>query len=223
MSSYPPVTIPREINLGRRSEPVRKRTGRRPEIEQRHAEVLSALTLQIARGHPREALTVIDGLQGNAWEQNDQRLVSVLHVMRAVAELEAARLEALAAQMSSAEASSQESAIDTILQFVVCVLPALRQAAFAGSNPVLASQLVDELFAGGGELLECPHLPASILSDREHQVLHLVAAGLSNQGIASRLFISEGTVKKHLSNLLAKLGADNRTHAVAHARRMGLV
>lgn len=54
-------------------------------------------------------------------------------------------------------------------------------------------------------------------------MLELVAIGQSNQKIARTLSISEGTVKKHLSNVLAKLDAENRTEAVALARRRGML
>ncbi|MBP7690564.1 MAG: hypothetical protein KA764_01530 [Anaerolineales bacterium] len=59
------------------------------------------------------------------------------------------------------------------------------------------------------------------LSERELEVLRLMAAGLSNQAIASRLVISIPTVKKHGSNLLGKLHAVNRTEAVMRARELG--
>lgn len=53
------------------------------------------------------------------------------------------------------------------------------------------------------------------LSDREAKVLQLVADGLSSGQIATRLFLSEHTVKSHVRRALARLGARNRTHAVA--------
>jgi DNA-binding NarL/FixJ family response regulator len=59
------------------------------------------------------------------------------------------------------------------------------------------------------------------LSEREVEVLRLVSAGLPNRDIGRHLFITEKTVKKHLSNILGKLQATNRTQAVDHARRMG--
>lgn len=58
------------------------------------------------------------------------------------------------------------------------------------------------------------------LTQREHEVLHLLAAGASNQEIAAQLVISLATVKKHVSNLLGKLHPDSRTQAVARAREL---
>ncbi len=61
------------------------------------------------------------------------------------------------------------------------------------------------------------------LTDRERDVLTQLAAGASNREIADRLFLAEGTVKNHVSNILAKLHAANRTHAVARGREEGLI
>jgi LuxR family maltose regulon positive regulatory protein len=57
------------------------------------------------------------------------------------------------------------------------------------------------------------------LTDRELQVLRLLAAGRRNRDIAQELVVTLETVKKHVSHLFDKLGAANRTEAVAHARR----
>ncbi len=56
------------------------------------------------------------------------------------------------------------------------------------------------------------------LTEREHEVLALLADGASNQAIADRLVISLATAKKHVNNILGKLHAQNRTEAVARAR-----
>jgi LuxR family transcriptional regulator, maltose regulon positive regulatory protein len=61
------------------------------------------------------------------------------------------------------------------------------------------------------------------LSDRELEVLELLAAGRSNRQIAEQLVVALDTTKKHVSHILDKLGASNRTQAVARAREFGLI
>ena len=61
------------------------------------------------------------------------------------------------------------------------------------------------------------------LSDRELSVLQLVASGNANKEIAVRLSIGEDTVKRHVTNILAKLGANDRTHAVTIALKRGII
>jgi LuxR family maltose regulon positive regulatory protein len=61
------------------------------------------------------------------------------------------------------------------------------------------------------------------LTGRELEVLEMLAAGRSNQAIASQLFVSLDTVKKHVGHVLGKLGAANRTEAVARARQLGMI
>jgi DNA-binding NarL/FixJ family response regulator len=63
----------------------------------------------------------------------------------------------------------------------------------------------------------------SHISQREREILTLVAKGASNKQIARDLFITEGTVKNHLHNILGKLHARNRAEAVAYAIRHGYV
>ena len=60
--------------------------------------------------------------------------------------------------------------------------------------------------------------PAGVLTRREHEVVMLVAEGLTNAQIAERLWISPGTVRRHLENVYAKLGVHTRTAAVARTR-----
>jgi LuxR family transcriptional regulator, maltose regulon positive regulatory protein len=61
------------------------------------------------------------------------------------------------------------------------------------------------------------------LSERELDVLKLLAAGKANREIADDLYVTLHTVKKHITHILGKLGAANRTEAAARARELGLL
>lgn len=65
--------------------------------------------------------------------------------------------------------------------------------------------------------------PPSELSNRELEVVRLIATGATNREIAERLVISEGTVKNHISNILSRLGLRDRTQAAIYAREHGLL
>lgn len=69
-----------------------------------------------------------------------------------------------------------------------------------------------------------PLLPALVepLSDREQEILRLIARGSTNREIAESLFITEGTVKNHVTNILSKLDVRDRTQAALKARELGL-
>ncbi|GAA4486305.1 response regulator transcription factor [Microbacterium panaciterrae] len=80
------------------------------------------------------------------------------------------------------------------------------------------------LTPGGDErLVAALRAPRVDLTARERDVIALVAEGLSNREIATRLFVSEATVKTHVVHLLDKLDADSRTGAVSEAHRRGLL
>jgi DNA-binding NarL/FixJ family response regulator len=64
---------------------------------------------------------------------------------------------------------------------------------------------------------------AEPLSERELEILGLLAGGASNREIANQLYIAEGTVKNHVSNILGKLGVRDRTQAALKARDLGLI
>jgi two-component system, NarL family, response regulator LiaR len=85
-------------------------------------------------------------------------------------------------------------------------------------SPAVATRLVEEV-AGRGER----RAPGRDLTGREREVLALVARGRQNKAIARELGVSERTVKTHVSNILGKLGLDDRTQAALYAVRTGLV
>ena len=87
-------------------------------------------------------------------------------------------------------------------------------------NPSMSPDIANKLMT---ELQRESTLPPTKdpLTDREMDVLKLVAQGLTNQEIADRLVISEGTVRTHVSNILSKLHLANRTQAALYALREG--
>jgi DNA-binding NarL/FixJ family response regulator len=90
-------------------------------------------------------------------------------------------------------------------------------------SPSMASKLLTEFAAMSKASSEKPQVPAPRLTDREMEVLKLVAQGLNNRDIAKRLFISENTVKNHIRNILEKLHLHSRMEAVVYAVREKLL
>jgi DNA-binding NarL/FixJ family response regulator len=85
-------------------------------------------------------------------------------------------------------------------------------------DPSVAGKLLD---LASSHQTEPKNVIAEKLTDREIQILHLIAKGLSNTVIADRLFLSEGTVRNHVSSILAKLGVSDRTQAAVVAIQHG--
>jgi DNA-binding NarL/FixJ family response regulator len=87
-------------------------------------------------------------------------------------------------------------------------------------QPVVTARLLRHV---GGEAEDAPAPAPEALTEREREVLGLLAQGRSNKEIAAALTITERTVKFHVSAILGKLGASNRTEAVTLAMQRGLV
>jgi ATP/maltotriose-dependent transcriptional regulator MalT len=98
---------------------------------------------------------------------------------------------------------------------VAYFLGELRRQALPGGDPT--SSLVQSGAHGASTRLTDP------LSERELEVLGLLATGKTNSEVAGDLFVSVGTVKSHTGNIYRKLGAKNRTEALARARELGLI
>jgi DNA-binding NarL/FixJ family response regulator len=90
-------------------------------------------------------------------------------------------------------------------------------------SPSMASKLLTEFASMVKKTDERQQVPAPRLTDREMEVLKLVAKGLNNRDIAKQLFISENTVKNHIRNILEKLQLHSRMEAVVYAVREKLL
>jgi ATP/maltotriose-dependent transcriptional regulator MalT len=120
-----------------------------------------------------------------------------------------------------------EGYIRLFLDEGVPMLNLLRQVRSRG----LASNYISTLLSASGEqtVAAAPRSVAhssalvEVLSERELEVLRLLAGGASNEEIAEQLVIAIGTVKRHVSNIFGKFTVSNRTQAVARARELGLL
>jgi DNA-binding NarL/FixJ family response regulator len=91
----------------------------------------------------------------------------------------------------------------------------------AAGNAVFGAGIADRILQkASADAGRSPALPG--LTEREEEVLDLVAKGLTNDAIARRLYLSDKTVRNYVSTLFAKLGVSDRAAAVAKARDAGL-
>ncbi|MEK0316466.1 response regulator transcription factor [Cohnella sp. 56] len=100
------------------------------------------------------------------------------------------------------------------------IADAIRAAARGQS--VLESQVASKMMNRFRKPAQSEAQPHEELTDREMEVLQLIAQGKSNQEIADELFIGIKTVKYHLTNMFSKLGVEDRTQAAIYAHRNGL-
>lgn len=90
-------------------------------------------------------------------------------------------------------------------------------------QPSVAAKVVAEFARMSSSIKPNQSQLVEPLSDRELEILRLVAEGRSNKEIASQLFIAEGTVKNHVTNILGKLNVRDRTQAALKARDLGIL
>jgi LuxR family maltose regulon positive regulatory protein len=193
--------------------------------EVREGELLTLVRVRLAQGQPADALDVLEPLwQAAEKGARTRRLIETL-ALRALAlhaqDDEAGALAALGRALSLAE---PEGYVRVFLDEGPPMARLLHQAAARGVAPEYAGRLL----AAFPDSAAAPAPRAAVglvepLSDRELEVLRLVAAGASNPEIARELVIAVNTVKKHINSLFGKLAVTSRTQAVARARGLGLI
>jgi DNA-binding NarL/FixJ family response regulator len=105
------------------------------------------------------------------------------------------------------------------------LVDAIRAAARGESflQPSIAAKVVAEYTRLAGSAPAASSGLAEVLTERELEILRLLAGGASNKEIAAQLFLAEGTVKNHVTNILGKLGVTGRLQAANRARELGLL
>lgn len=162
---------------------------------------LAQLEAYARAGEHLRPLMTIHVLKALAAQAHGQRQAAVDHLAQAVT---------LAAPEQYARVILDED------RAVRTLLPYVRQA---------APRFVDGLL-NSARVMDAPPLPDGLLdalSEREHEILQLIADGLTNADIGARLFIAVSTVKRHINHIYDKLDVETRTQAVAKARALGLV
>jgi LuxR family maltose regulon positive regulatory protein len=185
--------------------------------------------LLLRQGQLPEVGTWLDRLEHFAWERGLIRWLITIHVLQALAAEKTGDRPAADGYLAQAvQIAAPEDYFRTFLDEdsqVLALLPNVRHV-----DPQFVDQLLN--YAAPAEIpeptqkLAAPRPVAQPLveplSERELEVLGLIATGLSNREIADRLFIVVGTVKRHINNIYGKLQVHRRTEAVARARELGL-
>ncbi|MCX7180855.1 MAG: LuxR C-terminal-related transcriptional regulator, partial [Proteobacteria bacterium] len=198
---------------------------------------LAHLRLMIHAGDARTAVAGLKAELERAESQRRMRQALLARTLLATA-LDACneRKAAVRTLKVAVDVAQSENQVRTLLDegpALLSLIAALRETETAHGNPCNEPPgriaFLDRLLGQAGQNRTGAH-PAKVLpglleplSSREKTTLQLVAQGLSNQALADQLCISETTVRFHLRNAFAKLGAKNRTQAVALARSHGLL
>lgn len=178
-------------------------------------------------GQPDKAVALLTPLQETARASGRRR--SLLERLTVLARGHQALGDSASALTAIGEAlaiAESHGFLRTVLDAGQEIRPLLQSALRHNITPRFTAYLLELL--SGPAMEDRPQTRANLLlieplSERELEILSLVADGLSNQQIAENLFIALSTVKKHMSAVLGKLNVESRTEAIQRARTLGLI
>ncbi|MBV9356490.1 MAG: AAA family ATPase [Chloroflexi bacterium] len=187
------------------------------EVFEHEPETLTLVRVRLAQGRAGQIVALLHRLLATAEAAGRMCSAAELLGLLALADRQAGELPASLASIERALALAEaQGSMRIFVDEGEPMASLLRQALAQRIRPSYV-----------GRLLRCfegtVRPAASVLTPREHEVLRLIALGLSNRDIADRLVLSEGTVKSHVHNLIGKLGAESRTQVLARAREIGVL
>jgi LuxR family maltose regulon positive regulatory protein len=200
------------------------------DLAQKHALPLSQARVCLAQGDPGTALALLEPLRRQAEAKGlaDERLR--VTVLQAIAHREHGEKEKAAQMLTDALVLAEPGGfVRTFVDEGPPMGRLLYEALSTGIAVEYVRRLLTAFPAAGWEQASPPSASVTEpdliepLSERELQVLQLIAEGLTNAEIASRLFLSLHTIKVHARNIYGKLGVHNRTQAGAKARALGIL
>ena len=199
-------------------------------------EVVALARVRLAQQRPDEVRSLLGPLLETATRQERWGNVIELHLLLALAsQMRNDEQEALTRLSEAVRLAQPEGYIrsfaDEGVPMAALLFKLRGQRRKQGPTPYLETLLAafpSDLVQVGKEDQPVSHLSLrqpllDPLSICELEVLHLLAQDASNQEIAGELVVTVDTVKRHVSNILSKLGANNRTQAVTHARDLGML
>jgi len=183
--------------------------------------------IMIACGEKEAAAEQLEALHERAAQDDLQTVLIRTRVCQTLAAPTPA--EALTFLAEALKMGQPEGFIRTFVDEGRLLAPLLRKALSQGITPEYTGKLLNIIEAEERQRRAMnreatPSVPPpGPLSERELEVLRLMAAGLSNRQIAEKLFITTGTVKSHVHNIIEKLYAQGRTQAISQARDLKLI
>jgi LuxR family maltose regulon positive regulatory protein len=175
----------------------------------------------LAQGRSGEAQTLLDNMEALAAQGGRQRKLITIYLLQALS--------------LSAQGEKQEAVVRVERALEIAAPQDYRRAFLDEGQKIsklltkargIAPTFVDELLLAFRPRVDSASQADGLidpLTEREQEVLRLVAKGLSNREIAEALFVTLGTVKKHLNNIFSKLNVKNRTQAITRGRELGLL
>lgn len=179
---------------------------------------LTPVRLRLAQNRLGEASAMLEEIIQTVHEAGWRYASIVLSLMRSVAAGD--RKLASGYLREALSLAHPEKFIRSFLDQGPALIPLLKDAAHQGVYPEYVGEILAAYDETSGGILP-PGVDS--LSEREMEVLRLLAAGMTNREIADQLVVSISTVKSHVHHISAKLDASNRTQAVANARKLGML